>query len=160
MRVYATWQVAHKLARGPRRSPASLKYAKSQVTEAVKLVVWLHDRQLELTDLRQDLLDGWVAGGAMTRRRVRFFVQWVARAGVAGPLEVAWDYRFSARPALSDEERLALLRRARRTAARADPGRADRDPPIPRGRLGPDGRRHLPRLHRHPAAGMSRRDAA
>ena len=85
VRAYATWQVAHQLARSPQRSQASLKYAKSRVAEAVKLVVFLHDRHLELADLRQDLLDEWLATGSVNRRRIRPFVQWLARAGVAGP---------------------------------------------------------------------------
>ena len=63
VRAYATWRVAHKLARaGGHRaesSYSSLKYAKSQVIEAIKLVCWLHEQRLELADLRQDLVDDW-----------------------------------------------------------------------------------------------------
>ncbi len=46
LRAYATWRVAHRLARTVQRrgevSYASLKYARSLVSEAIKLVHWLH----------------------------------------------------------------------------------------------------------------------
>ena len=51
-------------------SYASLKHARSLVTEAIKLVNWFHEQQLELADLRQDLVDEWVTAGGTTRRRV------------------------------------------------------------------------------------------
>jgi hypothetical protein len=113
VRAYATWQVAHNLARSPqrRRGYSSLKYAKSQVTEAIKIVGWLHAQQLELADLRQDLVDEWIAAGSLVRRRIRPFVRWLERAGVTGRLDVAWDDRLPTRPSLTDDQRFALLRR-------------------------------------------------
>ena len=115
VRAYATWQVAHKLARAAQRSGEtgypSVKYARSLVTEAIKLVVWLHEQQLELADLRQDLVDEWLAGGSMIRRRVRPFLQWLERGGVTGQLDVAWDDRLPTRPSLADEQRFGVLGR-------------------------------------------------
>jgi hypothetical protein len=81
------------------------------VAEAIKLVCWLHEQQLELADVRQDLVDDWVAAGSMIRRRIRLFLQWLERAGVTGPLDVEWDNRLPTRPSLSDDQRFALLRR-------------------------------------------------
>ncbi len=113
--AYATWQVAHQLAHTVKRrgeaTPASVKYARSLASEAIKLVVWLHDQQLELADLRQDLIDEWVAGGSRMRRRVRLFLAWLQRAKVTGALHVDWDDRLPARPAIDDEQRFAILRR-------------------------------------------------
>jgi hypothetical protein len=60
VRAYATWQVAHQLARtsqSGRPTVSAQKYARSLVSEAIKLTRWLHAQQLELRDLRQDLLD-------------------------------------------------------------------------------------------------------
>jgi hypothetical protein len=115
VRAYATWQVAHKLARSVQRrgesSYSSLKWAKSLVNEPIKLVIWLHELHLELAGLRQDLVDEWVAGGSMNRRRIRPFLQWLERAGVIGHPEVAWDDRLPTRAALGDAERFAILRR-------------------------------------------------
>lgn len=115
VRAYATWNVAHQLARTSQRdrpTKASEKYARSLVSEAIKLVSWLHDQRLELADLRQDLLDSWIVGGNANRRRVRMFVAWLQRGEILGArLEVAWDYRSTGEPALPDEQRLAILRR-------------------------------------------------
>jgi hypothetical protein len=80
VRAYATWQVGHQLARTVTRrgeaGPSSIKYARSLVNEAIKLVLWLHAQQLELADLRQDLIDQWIADGSGMRRRVRLFLSW------------------------------------------------------------------------------------
>jgi hypothetical protein len=115
VRAYATWQVAHQLARTVQRrgeaSQPSVRYARSLVTEAIKLVLWLEEQQLELADLRQDLMDEWIAGGARQRRRVRLFLTWLARANVTGALNVDWDDRLPTRPAIDDEQRFAILRR-------------------------------------------------
>jgi hypothetical protein len=115
VRAYATWQVAHQLAHTVKRrgeaSESSRKYARSLVSEAVKLVGWLHGRQLELADLRQDLVDEWIAAGVRMRRRVRLFLAWLRRANVIGALSVDWDDRLPTRPAIDDEQRFAILRR-------------------------------------------------
>jgi hypothetical protein len=81
------------------------------VSEAIKLVVWLHGQQLELPDLRQDLVDEWIAAGLRTRRRVRLFLAWSQCANVTGALHVGWDDRPAGRPAIDDEQRFAILRR-------------------------------------------------
>lgn len=114
VRAYATWHVAHQLAHTSQRgrpTAAAQKYARSLVSEAVKLVAWLHHQQLQLSDLRQDLLDTWLAAGAGVRHRVRLFLAWLTRTGLSGPFEVAWPQRGPGRPALDDEQRFALLRR-------------------------------------------------
>lgn len=115
VRAYATWQVAHQLARTSQRdgpTAASEKYARALVTEAIHLVCWLHAQQLELTDLRQDLLDTWIVDGAATRRRVRMFIAWLQRGEIlTARLQVPWEYRSPGRPALTDEQRLRILRR-------------------------------------------------
>jgi len=115
VRAYATWRVARQLAQTVKRrgeaSQPSVKYARSLVSEAIKLVVWLHDQQLELAELRQDLIDDWIATGSAIRRRVRLFLAWLRRANVTGPLEVAWDDRPATRSAIDDEQRFGILRR-------------------------------------------------
>jgi hypothetical protein len=113
VQAYASWQVAHQLAQTVKRcgeaTPASVKYARSLVSEAIKLVVWLHGQRLELGDLRQDLIDEWVASGLRMRRRVRLFLAWLRRAKVTGALEVDWDDRPATRPAIDDEQRFGIL---------------------------------------------------
>jgi hypothetical protein len=114
VRAYATWQVAHQLARtsqSGRPTVSAQKYARSLVSEAIKLTRWLHDQQLELRDLRQDLLDAWIADGPGIRRRARLFVAWLQRARITGALHVDWPYDFPQRAPLQDERRFAMLRR-------------------------------------------------
>jgi hypothetical protein len=72
---------------------------------SVSASVWLHDQQLELADLRQDLIDEWIAAGLRMRRRVRLFLAWLRRAKVTGALDVDGDDRPAARPAIDDEQR-------------------------------------------------------
>jgi hypothetical protein len=94
-----------------RPTVSAQKYARSLVNEAIKLTRWLHAQQLELRDLRQDLLDAWIADGPGTRRRARLFTAWLQRADVTGALHVDWPYDFRQRPPLQDEQRFAVLRR-------------------------------------------------
>jgi len=114
VRAYATWQVAHQLARTVQRrgeaTESSQKYARSLVGEAISLVLWLHEDQLELVDLRQDLVDEWIAAGSGMRRRVRLFLLWLARSSVTGGLRVEWNDRVPTREAITDEQRFAILR--------------------------------------------------
>ncbi len=92
-------------------SESSQKYARSLVGEAIALVLWLHEDQLELANLRQDLVDEWIAAGSGMRRRVRLFLVWLARSSVTSRLTVAWDDRVPTREAITDEQRFATLRR-------------------------------------------------
>ena len=114
VRAYATWQVAHQLATAtPRRppSPSQQKLARSQVRQAITLAAWLHMQHLQLSDLRQDLIDTWVTQGSSTRRSVRPFVSWLERCGVTGRLDVAWNRSGHGPAPLSDRDRFAMLRR-------------------------------------------------
>ena len=114
VRAYATWQIAHQLARtsqSGRPTVSAQKYARSLVGEAIKLTRWLHAQQLELCDLRQALLDVWIADGPGIRRRARLFTAWLQRADVTGALHVDWPYDFPQRPPLQDGRRFAVLRR-------------------------------------------------
>jgi hypothetical protein len=114
VRAYATWQVAHQLARtsqSGRPTVSAQKYARSLVSEAIKLTCWLHDQELELRHLRQDLLDAWIADGPGIRRRARLFTAWLQRADITVALHVDWLYDFQQRPPLQDEQRFAALRR-------------------------------------------------
>jgi len=114
VRAYSSWQVAHQLAATSQRgraTPAAQKYARALVSEAIKLVGWLYAQQLALHDLRQDLVDTWIAAGTTTRRRVRMFLGWLARAGVTGALHVAWTTPGDGRGPLAEQRRFDAVRR-------------------------------------------------
>lgn len=115
MRAYATWQVAHQLARTVQRrgeaTESSQKYARSLVAQAIDLARWLHAQQLQFADLRQALVDQWISAGSGVRRRIRPFLGWLARSGITSGLTVEWDDRVPTREAISDAQRFAILRR-------------------------------------------------
>jgi hypothetical protein len=113
VRAYATWQVAHQLARSTQTGKASLassKHARSLVTQAINLTHWLHTLDLELGDLRQNLIDEWIAQGNTARRKARLFLQWLQRNGTTGELHVAWNECSTHPDPLSETERFAILR--------------------------------------------------
>ena len=70
---------------------------------------WLHAQHLTLDDLRQDLLDEWLAAGATTRRAVSGFVDWLCRAQLSGRLVIAWPVAAHNPPIASGEPRLHAL---------------------------------------------------
>jgi hypothetical protein len=112
--AFSTWQVARKLAATSARHngappPSATKHARAQVTQAIALTVWLHGRQLGLSDLRQDLLDEWLTAGTATRRVVNQFIQWLARTELSRPLRIAWPVATHNPSIASDEQRLRAL---------------------------------------------------
>src|SRR3984885_1275879 len=112
--AFSAWQVARKLAATSTRHdgappPSATKHARAQVTQAIALTLWLHDRQLRLADLRQDLLDEWLTAGTATRRAVNQFIQWLARSKPSRPLQIAWPVAMHNPPIASDEHRLRAL---------------------------------------------------
>jgi hypothetical protein len=80
------------------------------VSEAIKLVRWLHDQDIALDRLRQDLVDEWIAAGTTTRRSVRLFLAWLERSDVTGRLHVPWNVARNGHGPLDDEQRFAVLR--------------------------------------------------
>lgn len=81
------------------------------MSEAIKLVLWLHAQDVTLTGLRQDLIDEWITNGTTTRRTVRMFLFWLDRSDVTAPLHVPWTTAQRGRGPLDDEQRFAVLRR-------------------------------------------------
>jgi hypothetical protein len=112
--AFARWQVQHDVRGRVRRGEAtrrSHRLARARVRTAADVLLWLAGQGLGLGELRQDLLDRWLADGSSARRRVRAFVRWAGRTGLAPPLEVPWHRaRVHAVPP-ADAERLALLGR-------------------------------------------------
>ena len=124
--AFATWQVARRLAETTARHQgappeSAVKHARTQVREAIRLTQWLHAQALDLGDLRQDLLDEWLAAGASTRRSVSGFIDWLSRAHpTSRRLQVAWPAAGHNPPIASDEQRLQALT-ALLTDRRVDP---------------------------------------
>jgi hypothetical protein len=113
--AFATWQIARRLAGTTARHrgqppPSASKHARAQVREAIRLTRWLHTQALQLGDLRQDMLDEWLADGASTRRSVSAFIDWLGRAHPSPQrLQITWPPAATNPPIASDEQRLDAL---------------------------------------------------
>ena len=113
--AFATWQIGRRLAETTARHqgtppPSAVKHARTQVREAIRLTQWLHTQALDLGDLRQDLLDEWLATGVSTRRSISGFIDWLGRAHPASRrLQVTWPPAAHNPPIASDEQRLQAL---------------------------------------------------
>ncbi len=112
--AFATWQVARELAARTARyrgapPPSAVKHARAQVNRAIELTAWLHGQDLTLADLRQDLLDEWLAAGSTSRRAVAGFIDWECRAEHAPRLQIAWPPAAHNPPITTDHERLRAL---------------------------------------------------
>ena len=120
--AFATWQIARRLAETTARHrgtppQSAVKHARTQVREAIRLTQWLHTQAVGLGDLRQDLLDEWLAAGAGTRRAVIGFIDWLGRAHPGSRrLRVDWPRAAHNPPIAADGQRLKAL-----TGLLADP---------------------------------------
>lgn len=114
LRTFATWQVHHDLERRERRGEAkrfSDKLARTKISVAIELILWLHGQQLALRDLRQEHLDTWLADGTTTRRRIRAFLTWARRNQLVPVLDAPWPQDHFTGDVLPDPERLRIVGR-------------------------------------------------
>lgn len=114
VRAYATWKVTRDLTdrvRSGKAGRSAPALARSKIRRAIELTRWLHDRQLTLADLRQDLVDEWLAQGIGTRWRIGDFVAWLRTSGVIGALEVSRPAVREPTKPVADRERLARVAR-------------------------------------------------
>jgi integrase len=84
--------------------------AKQEITEAGKFLRWLLDEHnTTINNLQQAHLDAYLCEGTTTRSKVRNFIQWRARAGIARPFKT--HYRTVATtPLASSRQRLDLIK--------------------------------------------------
>lgn len=114
LRRFATWKVQADLAGAERQGRAkrtSHLYARTKVRVAADLLAWLAERDIGLTELRQEHLDCWLAEGTSESHRIRVFLAWAVREGIAPRLSVPAATSRSHVDPLDPGERLALLRR-------------------------------------------------
>ncbi len=113
VRRFATWQVLRSVRRRVEHQPpnqrVATRYARNQISTAIGLLDWLHQRNITLADCTQHDVDRWLAGPPV-RREARHFLTWAARRGHAAQLTIR------VRPehpgdALDAEDRWAIARR-------------------------------------------------
>lgn len=82
--AYARWKLRPELVRrlaGPRARPSSHKASYLKLRTAIRLTVWLHQHHLVLGQLRQQLLDEWLADAPSRALPTRDFIEWAHRSG-------------------------------------------------------------------------------
>jgi hypothetical protein len=86
---FATWHHLHRLRKTSTpglRSDAATRYAKQDITEAIKFLTWLHNaHQRTVATCPQQDVDEWLASGPTTRLKVRNF--FILRLGQESPVE-------------------------------------------------------------------------
>jgi hypothetical protein len=114
IRPFAHWFLLRRARRraAVRRQPAIAGvYLRTQVRIALKLLAWLDERDLSLTELDQPSLDSWLAEGNTNSYNVRNFLLWAASRDIAPELTVPLRPRQQPEQLLDEHERWNLLRR-------------------------------------------------
>jgi hypothetical protein len=107
---FATWHHLRRLRRTStpgQHSEAGIRYAKQDITEAIKFLTWLHSahQRTAATCLQHDV-DEWLASGPTTRSKVRNFFAWVTKARLNASVRITHQQPLPER-ALTQEQRLA-----------------------------------------------------
>ena len=107
---FATWHHLHRLRKTSTpglRSDAATRYAKQDITEAIKFLTWLHNaHQRTVATCPQQDVDEWLASGPTTRLKVRNFFAWAKKARLNNSVQITYQQPPPSR-ALTQEQRLA-----------------------------------------------------
>lgn len=110
---FARWHHLRQLRENTdptRNMDNATRCAKQEITEAGKFLRWLLDEHnTTIHNLQQVHLDAYLCGGTTTRSKVRNFIQWRARAGVARPLKTRYRTAGTT-PLASSRQRLELIK--------------------------------------------------
>lgn len=91
VRPFAVWGVFRRLRRKANQGKlgeSGAKWARLSVRQAVQFLSWLDERDASFDDLRQDLVDLWLASGPTTRYVVRDFIAWGRARHLIGDIRV------------------------------------------------------------------------
>ena len=89
--AYARWKLRPELARNlrsDRARPSSHRYIYAKLRTAVRLTAWLRDQDLALQQLRQPLVDEWIADAPSRALPTRDFLDWAHHAGLIPALQI------------------------------------------------------------------------
>ncbi len=110
---FARWHHLRRLrenADPTRNMDNATRCAKQEITEAGKFLRWLLDEHnTTINDLQQAHLDAYLSEGTTTRTTIRNFLQWRARAGIAGPFKTRYRTARTT-PLASSRQRLELIK--------------------------------------------------
>ena len=89
--AYARWGLHGDLARRTHTGTAKRnthRNARRKLRVAIMLTGWLHDQGRSLADVRQDVVEDWLADAPSRSLPLRDFLQWAHRGGITPPMEI------------------------------------------------------------------------
>lgn len=89
--AYASWGLHGDLARRTHSGTAKRsthRNARRKLRVAIMLTGWLHGQGRSLADVRQDLVEDWLADAPSRSLPLRDFLQWAHHAGITIPIEI------------------------------------------------------------------------
>jgi hypothetical protein len=112
---FARWHHLRRLRKASipgQSSAAGARYAKQEITEAIKFLTWLHStHHRTLASCRQQDVDEWLASGPTTRRKIPTLLAWAKKTRVNKSVQMTHQQPPPSR-ALTQQQRLAWLARA------------------------------------------------
>jgi hypothetical protein len=110
---FATWHHLRRLRKTStpgQRSDAATRYARQDITEAIKFLAWLHNahHRTAATCTQQDV-DEWLASGPTTRSKVRNLFAWAKKSRLNRSVQITHQQPPPSR-ALTQQQRLAWLK--------------------------------------------------
>lgn len=110
---FATWHHLRRLRKAStpgQHSERSVRYAKQDITEAIKFLAWLHaSHQRTAATCRQQDVDEWLASGPTTRSKIRNFFAWAKKSRLNASVQLTYQQPLPSR-ALTQEQRLAWIK--------------------------------------------------
>lgn len=110
---FARWHHLRRLRKASvpgQSSAAGARYAKQEITEAIKFLTWLHStHHRTLASCRQQDVDEWLASGPTTRLKIRNLLAWAKKTRVNKSVQITHQQPPPSR-ALTQQQRLAWLR--------------------------------------------------
>lgn len=110
---FATWHHLRRLRQASvpgHNSAAAVRYAKQEVTEAIKFLTWLHStHHRTLATCLQPDVDEWLVSGPTTRSKIRNLLAWAKKARLNRSVHITHRQAPPSR-SLTQQQRLAWLR--------------------------------------------------
>jgi hypothetical protein len=110
---FATWHHLRRLRQTSvpgQDSAAAVRYAKQEVTEAIKFLTWLHStHHRTLATCLQPDVDEWLVSGPTTRSKIRNLLAWAKKARLNRSVHITHRQAPPSR-SLTQQQRMAWLR--------------------------------------------------
>jgi hypothetical protein len=114
VRSFATWHYLRRLRQKSERryiTAGQAGRARAGISNAVKLITWLHDHDRSLAGCTQREVDRWLAESPTTHRHAQAFLSWTSQHGHTHELEIPLPERNDKITRIDDDERWETVRR-------------------------------------------------